>query len=768
MFLHDVSELTRINKELKREIATRRQVEEQLEQRSRLLSTLLDVSNLVSSTLDLRPLLESILDRLGKIIEYDGAKVFILENGTLKLVAHRTRMSSEEAEAYTFELKQISDAAETLLGNQPTIIPDIWNDNPIARLFRDSIGSRLDKGMQGMRSWMGLPLVVKDRVVGALTADHCEPGFYMAEHAELGMAFANQVAIELENARLYNESVKKTDELKTMFAVHQAITSRLDLESVLALITEEARRLTNTAVTSVILADGEDLVFSAFSGGDPLGLLGKRIPIEKTMIGRTMLQGKSVIFKNSPDNPEAHHRLIGQVGVKTYLIVPLISSTGPVGVISASDKKEGEFTREDERILNMFASSAVIGIENARMYREEQRRHREDEQRRRVAEGLRDILGILNSNRPLEEVLRFIICEAGHVMGTDSGALYRLRKDKGILVMEAACGLPEEFLNRTAVPLGAGAIGQAVLLRKPVVSTDIPAVVAKSPDTGLDFQLKWLSEQCNGLLAVPLVCKDEVYGGIALYFKKSSGKFSCCREFSKEEIDLAAAFADQAALAIDNAMLREQAEKLAVTAERSRLARDLHDSVTQTLFSSSLIAEVLPRIWERNPADGKKRLDELQQLTRGAMAEMRTLLLELRPTALAEARLEDLLKQAAEATQGRARIPVSLKIEGSAGLPMDIKVALFRITQEALNNIAKHSGANQVDIAMSCFGGESGKACCVLLSIRDDGRGFDPGEVTGEHLGLGIMRERAEAINAVFTVHSKIGEGTEIRVLWEG
>src|SRR4029079_12768400 len=137
-------------------------------------------------------------------------------------------------------------------------------------------------------------------------------------------------------------------------------------------------------------------------------------------------------------------------------------------------------------------------------------------------------------------------------------------------------------------------------------------------------RLASLFSRYGALLVVPLLVKDEIYGAIALYYQKP-------HEFTREETELAVAFGDQAALAIENARLRTQAERMAAAAERNRLARDLHDAVTQTLFSTSLIADVLPRLWERDQNTARRRLEELRLLTRGALAEMRALLLELRP-----------------------------------------------------------------------------------------------------------------------------------------
>ncbi|HEX6302956.1 MAG TPA: sensor histidine kinase, partial [Anaerolineales bacterium] len=215
------------------------------------------------------------------------------------------------------------------------------------------------------------------------------------------------------------------------------------------------------------------------------------------------------------------------------------------------------------------------------------------------------------------------------------------------------------------------------------------------------------------------------------------------------------------ALAIENAQLYEQAQLAATIEERQRLARELHDAVTQSLFSSSLIAEVLPRLFERNAEEGQRRLIELKQLTRGALAEMRTLLMELRPLALDEAELSDLLRQLSEAFTGRARAPVDLVVEGEMAFAKEVKVALYRIVQEALNNIFKHAGASAVALRLQC--NEEG---CELV-IQDDGRGFDPEAVSSEHMGLQIMRERAAEIGAEIDVRSVVGEGTEITVSWK-
>lgn len=209
-----------------------------------------------------------------------------------------------------------------------------------------------------------------------------------------------------------------------------------------------------------------------------------------------------------------------------------------------------------------------------------------------------------------------------------------------------------------------------------------------------------------------------------------------------------------------NQLLQQKAAQDAVNNERTRLARDLHDAVTQTLFSASLIAEVLPTIWETDLADGVRRLEELRQLTRGALAEMRMLLVELRPNALTEIPLPDLIRQLCESVIGRDRLPIQLNLEGQRKLPAAVQIGLYRIAQEALNNVVKHARATQAVLTLRMDGQ-------VRLVIADNGFGFDLPSVPPDHFGLQIMRERADSIGAYFSIESGLNEGTQISVTWQ-
>ncbi len=405
--------------------------------------------------------------------------------------------------------------------------------------------------------------------------------------------------------------------------------------------------------------------------------------------------------------------------------------------------------------------------EQARL--DEWERRQEADRRRRIAEGLADVLAALNSNQPLYQVLDFIALQARHLLDSHAVAIYHLEEMAGPLALQAAEGLPDAYIVGTEIPPGLGALRKAVGARQPVL---VPDVADPLPDgaplaQGTEGAVTEAAGSvfCRALLAIPIVLQNEVYGGMLLYYAEP-------RSFSGDELELAAVFGDQVALAIENARLREQVRQTAAMAERSRLARDLHDSVTQALFSASLVAEVLPQVWQRDPEEAQQGLEELRHLTRGALAEMRTLLLELRPTALLETKLDDLLRQLTAAITSQAQISARLHIEPSPLLPPDVHVTFYRVTQEALHNTVKHAGADRVTVSLQASPPPASHRDAswqgqIELRVTDDGQGFDPGQGDPNRLGLRIMHERAASVGARLTIESQPGQGTQVILVWQ-
>ena len=256
------------------------------------------------------------------------------------------------------------------------------------------------------------------------------------------------------------------------------------------------------------------------------------------------------------------------------------------------------------------------------------------------------------------------------------------------------------------------------------------------------------------LLAAPLVVRSEVVGVLCLARGLDGSAFS----FGERR--LAQTVADAVAAVVENERLHVRATREAAEEERQRLARDLHDAVTQSIYSASLIAEALPAVWAREPEEGVRNLARLRRLVRAALAEMRTLLFELRPATLEAAPLEALLERLGDALAGQVQIPVEIQVATGLLLPSDVKLAYYRVTQEAFSNIGKHARATRVEVVV---GADDGGA---TLTVQDDGRGFDPGAVPGDHMGLRIMRERLDRVGASLAVVSAPGRGTTIRVAW--
>jgi len=426
---------------------------------------------------------------------------------------------------------------------------------------------------------------------------------------------------------------------------------------------------------------------------------------------------------------------------------------------------DGRLTHFDGMVIDLTEQKeAELALQemNATLEARVQARTKEIEQRRAAAESLRDIIRMINSNMPLDDFLQQAVELAARQLGAGACVLHRIDMENQVITQTATYGMEGIFEKRGSRPFSAmkpsGGEGylQALLARQPIYGNYPPLPervdeIRRDPEIPESIKRERIAlrERYAGSFAVPLYIQNTLYGGMVFYYAEP-------QEFHEEQIQLGMAFAEQMAVALENAFLRERA----ALAERSRLARDLHDAVSQTLFSASLIAEALPKLWQRSPETAAQKLEELRQLTRGALSEMRTLLFELRPAALGDAELPDLLRHLANAFTARTRLPVELNIEGQPDPPAGVKAVFYRVAQEALNNTAKYAQARQV--AMHLSGGREQ----LRLEIRDDGRGFDPPAIPPDSLGLNIMRERAQSIDASLRIRSAPEQGTTITLDW--
>jgi PAS domain S-box-containing protein len=379
------------------------------------------------------------------------------------------------------------------------------------------------------------------------------------------------------------------------------------------------------------------------------------------------------------------------------------------------------------------------------------------EERTRELSALLEVSRSVASTMDLAPLLGLILDQLKTVVNYTGAAIFTVEADQ-VRMLDYQGPQPASSVLNLTIPIAEALGYQAVLrLKGPAIVDDRWATTPLGQDLQElgDFYAFFRERvpYARSFLVVPLLVKEQVIGVVRI-------DHAAERAYTPRHATMAMAFAGQAAMAIENARLYSQAHEMAAIEERARLARELHDSVTQMLFSASLTAEVLPSLWERDAAAGRAHLEGLRVLTRGALAEMRTLLLELRPTALTDAPLADLLRPLVDALMGRKRLRADLVIEGERPYPPEVQVALFRIAQEALNNVAKHAGATYVEVRLHS------QAAGLELTVADNGQGFDPHKVGAEHFGLHIMAERAAAIGAQLVVASRPGAGTQLRVLW--
>jgi signal transduction histidine kinase len=376
------------------------------------------------------------------------------------------------------------------------------------------------------------------------------------------------------------------------------------------------------------------------------------------------------------------------------------------------------------------------------------------ERRARETAALLEVSRVVVSSLDPGEVLGAILDQLGAIT-EHTGASILLITDDAFEFVEARSITGQRAPIGARIPLTIGPLLAEKMKRGDVViiddvradepiATDYRAVIkfVGVPDRPpFNVIRSWMS--------VPLALKERVIGALTISWTEPA-------YFTPEKARLARAFADQASIAIENARLYEQAQQFAATEERQRLARELHDSVSQALYGIALGARTARTLLDRDPAAAAEPVEYILSLAEAGLAEMRALIFELRPESLENEGLNAAIRKQVEAVQARHGIEVSFQSCDEPDLPLPVKEAAYRIAQEALTNVVKHSQATRVSVTLSAAGNG------LLLEVEDNGKGFD---VTGEfpgHLGLRSMKERTEKVGGTLEIASEGGAGTRV------
>ncbi|MCX4574076.1 GAF domain-containing sensor histidine kinase [Streptomyces sp. NBC_01571] len=263
----------------------------------------------------------------------------------------------------------------------------------------------------------------------------------------------------------------------------------------------------------------------------------------------------------------------------------------------------------------------------------------------------------------------------------------------------------------------------------------------------------------SDFLGLPVRDGDETIAALFLANKNGTRPDGGCG-FTEDDEELLTILAQHAAIALTNARLYERSRELTIAEERSRLAHELHDAVSQKLFSLRLTAQAAAALVDRDPARAKGELHQVAALAAEATEELRAAVIELRPAALDEDGLVATLRTQIQVLDRAHSARVTFTGRGVRALPAAQEEAVLRVAQEALHNALRHSGAARVDVLLEKRGPGA------VLRVRDDGGGFDPTAIrtAGRHLGLVSMRDRSSGVGGTLTVESAPGKGTTIEM----
>ena len=711
-------------------------LERRVADRTRELAALNAIALTVSQSLDLQETLEHALEMTTQVMGVDAGGIYLLDRdtGMLNVVAHRGLSRDLVSAIDALKLGEGFSGAVAQTG-QPLVVADVSTD---VRLTRPAVRE------EGVQSLVIAPLSTKGTVVGTIFAQARTQRTFTDQDVELLTSIGRQVALATENAQLFESEQRRAEQFRAISEVTSRVTAILAPDELLRQLVRLVHESFGYDTVEIGLIEGDELVFRAGVDRDLDVFEPFRIRVgDEGITGCVAATGQPILVPDVSLDPR--YIMVTDANARSELAVPISVAGTTIGVLNVQSQALDAFDASDVSAIRSLADQAAIAIENARLFNAELRRA---EQFRVISEMGRRITSILDIDRLLQEIVSLIRETFGYALITVG--LIEGRD----LVFKAGTktNWPEPWFQPPPVAVGGQGITAWVAEHgEPLLVND----VASDPR-----YLVWpAAQETRSELAVPVRTMDAVIGVLNVESDVSGA-------FDESDLQVLQLLANQAAVAIDNARNYERAQQAAVLEERARLARELHDAVTQTLFSASLIAETLPALWESDEDEGRELLGTLRQLSRGALAEMRTLLMELRPSALAEASLDDLLTQLAEAVTGRTGIPVEVSVLGRCELPPVAHAALYRIAQEALNNVVKHAQAQSVTVTLTCPDPARDGRQAAVLQVCDDGRGFDPEGVPPESLGLDIMRERSDAIGAALSIVTELGCGTAVTVTW--
>jgi len=659
---------------------------------------LLQINERLLSTLEPASVLELVADGLKSVVWYDNLGLYRVEEdgALLRPVLARDRNA---VAVLDFVIPQGRGGLTwwTVEHREPVRLNAALDDPRIVQIPNTPLEEE---------AIISVPLISGDAVIGAMNISRTggdEVAFTDADF-ELVQLFAAQAAIAINNARLYEELRERADAQRSLAEIAAQIASLHEPQTVLDRAVADAARLLGADRAQInLLAEGgghlDRPIAAAPVAPSPDDVI---VPIGSGIAGmaaaerRVRWTGDYLVDADFPHD-EGDARIEAQ-GIHSMMSAPLVGPDRLMGTITVQAIDRVAFGPGDAELLKLLADQAAITLTNARLYAEVE----ESERRYRH----------LVDNSP--DIVWSVDEEANFTFFSDS--------------LEARTGYrPEQLLGRPFTAIGGDEAATA--------ATATWETLREDPSREQRLRLE-LPLPDGRLAQMEVAMTGTVIDG------RFAGAHGSLRDISERE-----------RLEGD---LRGQAAELAASQERAHLARELHDSVTQALFSMGLTLRTLELLLGIDEEKARTKLVELRELQKDALAEMRTLLFELRPSSLESDGLVQALRTHATAVQRRTGLVIVVDAEPIDRLALPAEEALYRIGQEALHNVVKHANASNATIRIFREGDR------VRLSVADDGIGFEPDKVPRLHFGLIGMRQRVDLVGGELRVESHPGRGTII------
>ena len=714
---------------------------QQERERNERLKLIAHIGRIVSSDLCLNELLQNAADAIYTLFKHHTITISILHPGNppqLVLQAASGYQTAPIKVGYAVAATEgITGAA--LQSRTVQLVNDVMSDARYIPI----------PGVGHIQAELAVPILHGEQALGVLNIESSTP--LTSEDADSLVVISHQLAVAIDNAHLFEAEQQRVRRMATINRIGGLLTSSLDFYQLFQKAVEAIHIDFGFAYVAAGIMEPnnpEMLTLLAHKGIHEENVPpGYRQSIHEGLVGTAARTRQRVLVNNVAGDPR-YKAVLAAPSLCAELAVPLLAGDRLLGVLNI--EHDEPIRMEEIEAIDIIADQFGAALNNARLFDNVQRSL---DRTRLLYETSRRISTVMSVQDVITAYLEHVA--AGDRYGC-AIVLLEINQTgqrthmivQGRWSANNGTSLAIErwpFIHAPFTPLLD--IGQTITIDNVYTNPQVPSALRDMQTANGD----------TALALIPLMVRSERIGMVVL-------SHTTDHYWLEEELYPYQVTAAQLASTIDSrqqqVLASKQGEQLAVLEERRRLARELHDSVTQSLFGMSLLAQALPELWEIDRDEGHQSLRQIQKLTRESLAEMRALLFELRPAEAKKQNLAFMLKGHITAFEQRTGLIVTSTIMEDTALPETVIHALSRIAQEALNNVARHAYAHQVWLSLSIED-------WVTLKIQDDGQGFVSEQVGVGHLGLISIRERASAINGRLKITSVVGKGTEIVVEWK-